>query len=194
MTRMPGLALGAAALLALGAGPAFADDATPAATTAQELTIEFTGQPEVTVSEPIPAATAGGEETQEFTGRYRGHVTGDEVSLIAGTEVACEFAGIAAPGRAFSCGFTIVEQVQGRCVFTADKGDSAIAEWTCRTAATMTSDARCEGKATWTDGTGKFAGIAGDARFHSDLFLQPGKGFAKWRGSWRVPSMAALQN
>ena len=190
MIRLCNLAPGAAMLLALGAAAAAADPAAPA----QEVTIEFAGPPEVTVSEPNPALIEGEDETRQFTGRYAGQVKGVEDSMIAGAGVACEFAGIAAPGRAFSCGFTTVEQVQGRCVFTADNGDTAVAEWSCRTAAIMTSDARCEGKATWTEGTGKFAGITGDARFHSDLFLQPGKGFAKWRGSWRVPSMAALHN
>ena len=129
---------------------------------------------------------------RNFGGRYAGVVAGEPEDLFAGVEVNCEFEGLAAPGRALSGGFTTVEDVAGRCLFTADNGDVAIAEWTCRTGAMMTSDARCEGKAEWVEGTGKFAGITGTARFHSDLFLQPGKGFAKWKGEWRINAVAQL--
>ncbi len=153
----------------------------------QEFVVEFTAAPEVEVF--------GDELSEEetFSGRYLGVVTGDDAGIFADAEVACEFEGYAAPGRAFSCGFTNVEQVSGRCLFTAADGDSAIAEWQCRTGAMMTSDARCEGKVEWIDGTGRYAGITGGARFHSDLFLPgDGPGFAKWFGDWRVPAFAAL--
>ena len=149
-----------------------------------QLMIEFSGPPQV--NSTYDELT----EEETFVGHYSGTVSDTPENLLVGAEVNCEFDGYAAPGRAFSCGFTTVEQVSGRCLFTAEGGDTAVAEWSCRTGAMMTSDARCEGRAKWIEGTGKFAGITGDARFHSDLFLQPGKGFAKWRGEWRIPSLA----
>jgi len=131
-------------------------------------------------------------EEETFFGRYAGKVSEDSRSLLAGADVVCEFDGVAAPGRAFSCGFTMVEQVAGRCLFTTEIGDVAVAEWRCQTGAMMTSDARCEGTAEWIEGTGAWAGITGEARFHSDLFLQPGPGNAKWKGNWRIDSIALL--
>lgn len=133
-------------------------------------------------------------EEETFSGRYEGIVVGDDGDLFADTAVTCEFNGYASEGRAFSCGFTMVEKVAGRCLFTADNGDSAVAEWTCGTGAFMTSDARCEGKMAWVDGTGRFAGIVGEAKMHSDLFLQPGEGFVWVKGQWTVPSLALLSD
>ena len=151
----------------------------------QDLTIEFSAPPAVTVNE-----IEGGEE--QFFGTHGGVVDAESPSPLAGAEVTCEFDGYTFPARSFSCGFTTAEAVAGRCLFTTPEGDTAVAEWQCETAATMTSDARCEGRATWIEGTGKFAGIQGKARFHTDLFLHPSEGYARWRGSWGVPRMAAL--
>jgi len=127
-------------------------------------------------------------------GTHGGVVDAESPSPLAGAEVTCEFDGYTFPARSFSCGFTTAEAVAGRCLFTTPEGDTAIAEWQCETAATMTSDARCEGRATWIEGTGRFAGIQGTARFHTDLFLHPTEGYARWRGNWGVPRMAALSD
>ncbi len=184
MAKRSGMGVAMALSLAAAAGVASAQEAhyDP-----NQLIIEFIGPPLVEVFAVDELA-----QEEEFRGRYAGIVAGEPENLFAGAEVTCEFEGLAAPGRVFSCGFTTVEDVAGRCLFTAETGDVAIAEWTCRTGARMTSDARCEGKAEWVEGTGKFAGITGAARIHSDLFLQPGKGFAKWKGTWRIDSVALL--
>ncbi len=176
----------AAALLLIGL-PAFADEAAGGAVSYKHrLTIEFVDPPEINV------VSDEFSEEEEFTGRYSGTVTEATQSLLTGADVVCEFDGIAAPGRSFSCGFTTVEQVAGRCLFATPNGDVAVAEWSCQTGAMMTSDARCEGKAVWIEGSGLLAGITGEARFHSDLFLQPGAGFAKWKGNWRLDAVAEL--
>lgn len=172
----------ASAALLLGAGAGFAADER------LELMIEFTEQPTLEVIEDPET----GEET--FYGTYSALVSGDDNALLAGTEASCEFDGYTFEARGFSCGFTTAENVSGRCLFTDGQGNTAVAEWECQTAATMTSDARCEGKAVWIDGVGKFAGITGEARFHGDLFLQPTEGYSRWRGHWSVPSLAMLTN
>ncbi len=178
--------LGAVLVAIAGGDPLRADDTGGAVTYAHDLTIEFSGAPEIEVV--VDELT----EEETFFGRYAGKVSEDSRSLLAGADVVCEFDGVAAPGRAFSCGFTMVEQVAGRCLFTTEIGDVAVAEWRCQTGAMMTSDARCEGTAEWIEGTGAWAGITGEARFHSDLFLQPGPGNAKWKGNWRIDSIALL--
>ena len=178
--------LGAVLFASAGVAPLWADDTGGAVTYAHDLTIEFSAPPEIEVV--VDELT----EEETFFGRYAGTVSMDSRSLLAGADVVCEFDGVAAPGRSFSCGFTMVEQVAGRCLFTTEIGDVAVAEWRCQTGAMMTSDARCEGKAEWVEGTGAWAGITGEARFHSDLFLQPGPGNAKWKGNWRIDSVALL--
>lgn len=152
----------------------------------RRFTIVFSGPPSVTVEEDF----ATGEET--FFGTVAGTVRGDGDALLAGTSVNCEFDGYTFEARGFSCGFTDAESVAGICLFTAENGDTAVAEWRCGTGATMTSDARCEGTAEWIEGTGAFAGISGGAKLHSDLFLYPTEGTALWKGDWRVPRYAAL--
>lgn len=170
-----------AIMIACGSSAGFAAED---AAEREKFRIDFAGPPVIEVTSD--------ELTEEewFSGQFAGTIAEDAETLFAGTDVTCEFDGYAAQGRAFSCGFTTVEQVNGRCLFTDMHGDAAIAEWTCQTGAIMTSDARCEGKAQWVSGTGKFAGITGDARLHTDLFLQPSKGFAEWKGHWRISTMA----
>ncbi len=173
-----GLATG---LLLIGASAQAADEKL-------ELMIEFAEEPTLEVTEDPDT----GEET--FFGTYTGWVSGDDNALLAGTEASCEFDGYTFEARGFSCGFTTAEKVSGRCLFTDDQGNTAVAEWECQTGASLTSDARCEGKAVWVDGVGKFAGITGEARFHGDLFLDPTEGYSRWRGHWSVPSLAMLTN
>ena len=160
------------------AGAGAGDDAT--------LRIAFSAPPEVTVeADPIT-----GEET--FFGVVSGVVEADDAGLFAGASVDCEFDGHTFESRGFSCGFTDAESVAGVCLFAAANGGTAVAEWRCETGATMTSDARCEGAARWVEGTGVFAGVVGEARIHSDLFLYPTEGFSLWKGLWSVPRLASL--
>jgi len=150
------------------------------------MKIAFPTPPAVTVeADPIT-----GEEA--FYGAISGVVEADDAGLFAGASVDCEFDGHTFESRGFSCGFTEAEAVAGVCRFATGNGDAAVAEWRCSTGATMTSDARCEGTARWVEGTGAFAGIVGEARIHSDLFLYPTEGFALWKGLWRAPLLASL--
>lgn len=163
----------------LAAAPAAAEEP-------HRMKIAFSAPPEVTVeADPIT-----GEET--FYGAVSGTVETDGAGLFAGASVDCEFDGRTFESRGFSCGFTEAEAVTGVCRFADGNGGAAVAEWRCGTGATMTSDARCEGTARWVEGTGAFAGIAGEARIHSDLFLYPTDGFSLWKGLWRAPRLAAL--
>ncbi len=65
--------------------------------------------------------------------------------------MTCEFDGHTFASR----GLATAEAVTGHRLFTTPYGDSAIAEWECRTAATMTSEARCQGRASWVGRTGR---------------------------------------
>ncbi len=190
MTRMPELVALTLALIGLPAIPALGGGATDK----RELRIEYDAAPTVTVRADALDEPGTEGEAEQFVGHYSGVVAGEASGLFAGSDVVCEFEGVAAPGQALSGGFTMVEDVAGRCLFTTENGDAAVAEWSCRTGALMTSDARCEGKVTWVEGTGRFAGITGEARFHSDLFLQPGDGYARWRGDWRIVTLAEVSH
>ena len=163
---------------ALAAAGASAEDA-------MALRIEF-APPEIVVEEDLFAGA------EEFSGTVRGAVASDDAGMFVGASVDCEFDGHTFESRGFSCGFTEAESVVGVCLFAAANGDTAVAEWRCRTGATMTSDARCEGAAAWVEGVGIFAGIVGEAKIHSDLFLYPTQGLWLWKGRWTIPRLAAL--
>jgi len=169
------LVLPAALLLVAGAaGPVMADGKETA------FTVRYDGPPE------LRAVDVG--ENEVVSGRVSG-IVGDaaEAGPLAGAAVDCSFVGRTFEGRSFSCGFTTVEDVDSLCVFTDADGDQAIADLSCRTAATMTSDARCEGEATWIDGTGKYAGVSGEAHVHSELFRSGEAGDAVWSGEMDLP-------
>lgn len=156
----------------------------------RELRIEYDAAPTVTRRAATQNSVDGEYVTEQFVGHYSGVVVGETSDLFEGSSVTCEFEGSAAPGRVSSSNVEDIEDVAGRCLFTAENGDAAVAEWACRTGALMTSDARCEGKVVWVQGSGKFAGITGEGRFHSDLFLHPAAGYARWRGNWRIAIVA----
>ncbi|MBL26933.1 MAG: hypothetical protein CMM50_05195 [Rhodospirillaceae bacterium] len=152
----------------------------PADTT--KFTVQYDGPPELRVLD------VGDEEV--ISGRISGTASSTTSPVLAGATVDCPFVGRAYEGRSFSCGFTTIEDMQGMCVFTDADGDQAVADWTCSTAATMTSDARCEGKATWISGTGKYAGVTGAFKMHSELFRNKKEdGNAVWSGSMELPMM-----
>jgi len=127
---------------------------------ADELRIAFAGAPEVTVEEA------------QFHGTWSGLVSEGSDARFAEAEVVCEF-----EGRG--------EAMRGRCLFATPERDTAVAEWHCRTVAD-----RCRGRAVWLGGTGRLAGLAGEAEIDTASPLQPGDGSAVWRGTWRVPSLA----
>ena len=145
------------------------------------FTVQYDGPPELRVLE------VGDEEV--ISGRISGIASATTEPVLAGATVDCPFVGRAYEGRSFSCGFTTIEDMQGMCVFTDEDGDQAVADWSCSTGATMTSDARCEGKAVWVSGTGKFAGLSGSFKMHSELFRNRKEGNALWRGSMELPMM-----
>lgn len=168
----------AAALLAAVAPPAGAADfARPLG-----FTILYDGPPSV---DAIPT----GEDEEVVAGSYAGLVAADGDSDLGGARVECRYVGRVLQDRTFSCGFARTERLRGYCVFTDPAGDRAVAEWTCGTAATMTSDARCEGQARFVAGTGPYGGLAGEARFHA-MPLNGGEESARWTGSWELPVYA----
>lgn len=151
------------------------------ATDEVKFTIQYDGPPELRVLD------VGEEEV--ISGRISGTAATTTEPVFAGATVDCPFVGRAYEGRSFSCGFTTIEDMQGMCVFTDADGDKAVADWSCSTGATMTSDARCEGKAIWVSGTGKFAGLRGAFKMHTELFRNRKEGNALWRGSMELPMM-----
>jgi hypothetical protein len=152
-----------------------------------ELIIEFANPPEVTVTEAEEA-----DLDEAFAGSYAGTVSSDSDSMLAGAEVNCEFEGYTFSARGFACGSTTTAEVSGRCLFTTSEGDTAIAEWDCGTTEVTLPGARCHGTATWIEGIGKLAGIAGEAEVDSDPLFNPKQGYAQWRGTWGVPRLTLL--
>lgn len=170
-------ALPVAALLAAALPGAAADFTRPLG-----FTVVYDGPP---VVDAIPT----GEDEEVVAGSYAGLVAADDGSDLGGARVACRYVGRVLQDRTFSCGFARTERLRGYCVFTDPAGERAVAEWSCGTAATMTSDARCEGVAKFVTGTGPYGGLVGEARFHA-MPLNGGEENARWTGAWELPVYA----
>jgi hypothetical protein len=129
------------------------------AAVADELSIAFDGDPRVDF------------EAALFHGTWSGSVGEESDPRFAGSEVVCEFEGGG-------------DTLQGRCLFSTPERDTAVAEWRCRTVA-----ARCRGVASWLGGTGRLAGLAGEAEIDTPSPLQTDERNAIWRGRWAAPSL-----
>lgn len=138
---------------------------------------------------PVVDSVTTGEGEEVVSGSYAGLVAADAGSDLGGARVDCRYVGRVLQDRTFSCGFARTERLRGYCVFTDPAGDRAVAEWSCGTAATMTPDARCEGRARFVAGTGPYGGLAGEARFHA-MPLNGGEANARWTGEWELPVYA----
>ena len=73
----------------------------------------------------------------------------------------CDFIGRSYKGRGFSCGFAVIEDLQGLCYIRNNNKDVLIADWNCSTTGGINGEAYCSGKLKIIQGFGGFAGIDG---------------------------------
>ena len=85
-------------------------------------------------------------------------------------KLECDFIGRSYKGRGFSCGFAIVEDLQGFCYLKSlDGKNTLITSWTCNTTAGLAGDASCIGKLNIIQGVGLFAGVSGFGKISMPL-------------------------
>ena len=133
-------------------------------------------------------------DSEMFWGNYSGKVL--SAGILTDARADCAFVGRSYQGRGFSCGFAKIENVRGSCIFTQNEKDTIIAEWNCITSASATGDARCEGKASFVNGTGVYSAISGVVKFHAPLVTGLDREeslVAYWDGEVTLPSAINLQ-
>ena len=95
-------------------------------------------------------------------GTLYGKVENTSYDAFIQTTLECDLLGRSYKGRGFSCGFAVVEDLNGFCYFNkSNSQDILITSWECSTTAGLDGDASCKGKLSVVQGFGKFAGVLG---------------------------------
>lgn len=101
-------------------------------------------------------------ESNIIKGYISGDITNTSYKDFNDTSVECELLGRSYKGRGFSCGFAVVEDLNGLCLLSKlNSKDILITSWSCNTTAGLSGDATCKGKVSVVEGFGKFAGVLG---------------------------------
>ena len=107
---------------------------------------------------------------QIIKGTFFGVIKNIEDVNFSDTNLECDFLGRSYKGRGFSCGFAIIEDLQGFCYISKkNKKDILTTSWSCNTTAGINGDAYCLGKLNIVQGTGNFAGITGYGKMNMPL-------------------------
>ena len=85
------------------------------------------------------------------------------------SNLECEFIGRSYKGRGFSCGFAIIEDLQGFCYIKKKEINTLILSWKCNTSAGLNGNASCIGKLNLMQGYGFFAGSEGFGTIYMPL-------------------------
>ena len=97
-----------------------------------------------------------------ITGTLFGKIENTSFKAFKETSLECDLLGRSYKGRGFSCGFAVVEDLNGLCYFNnTNNKDILITSWKCSTTAGLDGDAHCKGKLSIVEGFGKFAGVLG---------------------------------
>ena len=97
-----------------------------------------------------------------INGTLFGKIENTSYEAFKETSLECDLLGRSYKGRGFSCGFAVVEDLNGLCYFNnSNSKDILITSWKCTTTAGFDGDAICKGKLNVVNGSGKFAGIIG---------------------------------
>ena len=95
-------------------------------------------------------------------GTLFGKIEDTSYKAFKNTTLECDLLGRSYKGRGFSCGFAVVEDLNGLCYLNNSNGeDTLITSWKCSTTAGLDGDAYCKGKLSIVQGFGKFAGVLG---------------------------------
>ena len=100
-------------------------------------------------------------EDEILQGTFFGKIESLEDKNFDNANLECDFMGRSYKGRGFSCGFAVIEDLQGYCYVKNDNNeDILITNWNCNTTAGINGDAYCSGKLKIIQGFGKFAGVS----------------------------------
>ena len=101
-------------------------------------------------------------ESNIIKGNISGDIKNTSYKEFNDASVECELLGRSYKGRGFSCGFAVVEDLNGICLLSKlNSKDILITSWSCNTTAGLSGDATCKGKVNVVEGFGKFAGVLG---------------------------------
>lgn len=167
MTRKAvGLLVGALALLAAGAGAAYAEEGTVVAAAAWQgrgRTFDL----------------GGGEAL--FLGAFGGTV------FVENAQGALHAARLLCPGTLEAKTGSDTYASQGRCIITARTGDRVFAQWSC----TGSVGAGCKGTFRLTGGTGRFQGITGEGDVVFRIVVSELVGLSKQESEHEIVGLAA---
>ena len=103
-------------------------------------------------------------------GTINGKIEVSNDNYFANSNLECDLIGRSYKGRGFSCGFAIVEDLQGFCYLKSLDGENTlITSWSCNTTAGLAGDASCVGKVNIIQGVGLFAGVSGFGKISMPL-------------------------
>ena len=109
-------------------------------------------------------------EDEILQGTFYGKIESLEDKNFDNAKLECDFMGRSYKGRGFSCGFAVVEDLQGYCyVKNNNNKDILIANWNCNTTAGINGDAYCSGKLKIIQGFGKFSGVDGYGKINMPI-------------------------
>ena len=108
-------------------------------------------------------------EDEILQGTFFGKIESLEDKNFDNAKLECDFMGRSYKGRGFSCGFAVIEDLQGYCYVNNNNEDILITNWTCNTTAGITGDAYCSGKLKIIQGFGKFAGVDGYGKINMPI-------------------------
>jgi len=101
-------------------------------------------------------------EDEILQGTLFGKIENLEDKNFNNANLECDFIGRSYKGRGFSCGFAVIEDLQGLCYFRNNNNkDVLIANWNCNTTGGISGEAYCSGKLKIIQGFGDFAGTDG---------------------------------
>ena len=110
------------------------------------------------------------EEDEIIKGTLMGKITSNEDNNLHNAKLECDFLGRSYKGRGFSCGFAVVEDLQGYCYIKNVKNEGTlITSWSCNTSAAINGDPNCSGKLNLVQGFGVFAGVSGFGKINMPL-------------------------
>ena len=109
-------------------------------------------------------------EDEIVRGTIYGKIDELDNKYFSNSSLECDFIGRSYKGRGFSCGFAIVEDLQGFCyIKNLDGKNTLITSWKCNTTAGIGGDAKCVGKLNIVQGVGLFAGVSGFGKISMPL-------------------------
>ena len=109
-------------------------------------------------------------EDEILQGTFFGKIQSLEDKNFNNAKLECDFMGRSYKGRGFSCGFAVIEDLQGYCyVKNNNNEDILITNWNCNTTAGINGDAYCSGKLKIIQGFGKFAGVDGFGKINMPI-------------------------